>query len=227
MLAKFGPHNNDMTLHEWFEVTLRCLAHGKDEEEEFEAFIQILRKRFKVFDVATLQELTRLQLEQAATTAVGEQGRKGLANLVCKYLGAQGSPHLPPSEQESDAFACPNEVAKNQVQFGRVGKGGCNSTESNFPEAMLPSRRARTLKADELKLPIGLHEWMTMKCAPFNKEFRMPRDITTDITRTMGDWIISMFGCSPVRTRAPPPPLGLRVHPHVCLWWLHACRLPQ
>lgn len=194
----YGPHDDNMTLPEWFHLTLKRMAHGNDEEEEFTNFIGILRKEFKVFDVASLMQVTRLQLEQAATKAVGEQGKRGLVRMVCKYLGPEGSPHIPPSELSSDALGCPNDVHNQQLQFGRLGKGACNSTESNFPEAMIPSRRAKALSADELKFPAGLHNWLQKKCSQYNKDHRMTRDVTIEITRMVGDWVISMYGCSPV-----------------------------
>lgn len=198
MLPRFGPHDEDMSVHEWFDVTLKCLANDKEEEIEFHNFVSLLRQQFKVFDVAPLMQLTRLQLEQGASQAVGEQGKRGLVRMVCKFLGTEGCPHNPPLALESDAMGCPQQVEEQKVQFGRLGKGGCNSTESNFPEAMVPSRHAKTLNADDIKLPCGLQQWMQQKCAPFNKDHRMPRDVTVEITRTVGDWIISMFGCSPV-----------------------------
>lgn len=199
MLPKFGPHGEDMSVHEWFDLTLKCLAHGEEELAEFSNFVGILRKQFKVFDVASMMQLTRLQMEQCAAQAVGEQGKRGLVPMVCKYLGSEGCPHNPPSELVSDAMECPQQVEHHQIQFGRAGKAGCDSTESNFPEAMVPSRHAKTLKAEDIKLPLGLQQWMLKKCAPFNKDHRMPRDVTIEITHMIGDWIISMYGCSPVR----------------------------
>lgn len=202
MLPVYGPHDEDMTVGEWFELTLKRIAHGEEETDEFSNFIAVVRKLFKVFDVGSLMQLTRLQLEQAAIAAVGEQGKKGLVRMVCKYLGSEGCAHAPPLELTSDALQNPNEVENENILFGRAGKTGANSTESNFPRAMIPSRRTRVLYADELQFPPRLQQWIAEKCRPYNKEHKMPRDVATTITHTVGDWIVAMYGLSPVSTSA-------------------------
>lgn len=197
---QFGPHDGDLSTMEWYEKTLKLAAEDDEEREQFEQIIRSLRTKYKAKDVASLKELTKLQVEQAAATIVGDCGKRGVTHLVMKYLGTQGHPHQPPSELDDDAegIQMRQEAAEATVKFGRIGKTGRDSAESNFPEAMRPSSRNKFKVAEDIHFPEGLRTWLSDRCSVYSKMHPMGQDVTLEVSRVVGDWIISLFGTSPV-----------------------------
>lgn len=200
---------------EWLEMTLFRAAMDEEELEQFKKFGEILMRQWKARDVGTLLEMTKLQWEQAAVEATGEQGKKGLVRMCLKYLGTNGDPHVPPVEEPSEAIRNATAVMEKQVIFGRQGKTGAHSAESNFPEAMRPSSRApNVLSAEDLVFPRALEVWLQQKCALFDERHKMTHAETMEITHVVGDWIVTMFGTSPVCATSQHSTLVYRLHCH-------------
>lgn len=198
-----GPHDKDMDMREWFSLTLKRIADDADEARDWERLVGVLRRDFKCRDVGAVMELSRTQLEVAATTAVGPTASKGTVRLVLKYLGTSGQPHEPPSmPTESDSMQSAFAAREKTILFGRLGKTGVNSSESNFPESMFPSSTA-VISHSELVLPKTLKVFIKSKASQFNDTHpKMPQAVTLEIVEEVCDWVITTYGTCPVRFSA-------------------------
>lgn len=194
-----GDDDGSMTTDEWFDKTLMLTADDDDERMEYETFKSVLKRQFKAKYVHSLRQLTQLQMEQAAAEAVGENGKKGLAHQALRYLGQSFNKHEPPTELQSEGMGAAHAAQAAQLKFGRHGKTGVNSNESNFPESMIPSSKAKTLIASEITIPADLDEWLRTRCAQYSERHKMPQDVTIDIARKMHIWAVHWYGLSPVR----------------------------
>lgn len=136
----FGPHDADMDIKDFMHCTLSRVADNDEELQQFASFILNLRRDCKAFDVGALMELSLSQIMGAAEAAVGINAARGTARLLLKYLGSRGCPHQPPNATNSEGMLSFRLAADAQILFGRAGKGATDSMESNFPDAMRPSK---------------------------------------------------------------------------------------
>lgn len=210
--AVYGPHDDDLPLQKWFEITLACIAEDEQELDRWKMLMRTLRQQYACVDVGSLKELSRTQLEAAATTAIGQNAAKGTVRLVCKYLGPMGNPHVPPMIVGLDEPQWSSASAKEkQVAFGRIGKTGKDSAESNFPEAMMPS--SQTPLDGAIKFPTRLKSYLKDVAAKYNDHHPlMTQNVTMEVTEEVTDWIVSMYGTSPVRVLTRNTPQAICEH---------------
>lgn len=174
------------------------LADDELEIAQFKRMQSIWRSKFKCLDVGGLMHLSREQLEDAALQAVDENGVKGTVRMVLQYLGAKGCPHVPPAIKSSNAFETMIGNDGNKIMFGRAGKTGRDSSEHNFPDAMFPSSRMTFTRVADVKIPRELNHWLKSRAASYNEFNRMPQEVTMRMAEEVADWIVSVFGTSPV-----------------------------
>lgn len=194
---EFGPHDEDMTLDEWFHITLARAADDDQERKQWEAMVREWRSRYKCRDVGGLMQLTAEQLAQSAMIGVGPDGAKGSVRQVLKYLGPKHLPHQPPCPLDSEGLSA-LVGEKRQVLFGRPGKSARDSSEHNFPEAMQPSAKSKSIIINAITLPPSLKFWIQERAATYSAQHMMPQHETSKIAKAVADWAVSMFGVSPV-----------------------------
>lgn len=207
----YGPHDEDMDIRDFIGISLERIADTEEEKLEWARLEKVFRKEYKCIDVGSLMQLSKMQLESAATTAIGSSGAKGTVRMLLKYLGTKGEPHRPPELETSSSEALGQmTLAKDSViLFGRAGKSGVNSSEQNFPEAMRPSSSACT-RAQDLSLPKPLQDYLTTRASEFNERHpKMPPKVVKELTMEITDWIVSKFGTSPVNKVRPFGEWGL------------------
>lgn len=194
-----GPHDPNMTSRDWFNVTLARIAEDNEELANFERFMKVLRQECLAVDVETLQGLSMSQLLSAAASVFGDGAKKGMVRIVLKYLGSPGRPHEPPVPPESEALQAAAESKKVQIKWGRAGKTGANSNESNFPDAMVLSKQyAHVRDAGEIEFPDSIKRYIANEAARYSEEKPMDQGATVQIAHKMADWIVTAFGLSPV-----------------------------
>lgn len=201
-----------MDAQQWFELTLARSADDEEERTQFQSFMSIRRKSFKVRDVEGMKELSRTQLLMAAAEAVGEDGKRGLLRLVLKHLGTQGSHHVPPEPEVSEAMQTAMHVHRESIKFGRAGKTGMHSNEHNFPDAMRPSSKYADIKhGRDVQFPEELLTQLFEKADAYNEYRQMPQVVTMELASDVALWIVSSFGVSPVRRRTTVAAYGCSV----------------
>ena len=85
---------------EFFQHTLGQLYW--DDDDELNKVGQLARaydKRCKIDDVAGLLEATNAQHALAISAVYAAAEVDGVKKKILRYLGAQGTPHVPPEEQ--------------------------------------------------------------------------------------------------------------------------------
>lgn len=196
----YGPHDDDMTLRDWFDITLRRAADTEAEAEGWWGMMSHLRSEYSCREVGDIKLLARTQLEAAATTCLGSNPAKGTVRLVLKYLGSKGEPHIPPGIQTNDEGDIGGSSQQKDVKFGRQGKTGRNSNESNFPEAMQPSSSA-SLKSADVVFPKPLKQYLLQVEARYkDQHLLMPQRVAMELCEEVSDWVVSTYGTSPVRS---------------------------
>ncbi|KAL1524672.1 hypothetical protein AB1Y20_001248 [Prymnesium parvum] len=73
----YGPHDEELPVRDWFDITLARVADDEAEKEEWSQMARVWRSKYKCKDVGGLMNLSQEQLEQAAMEAVGLDGAKG------------------------------------------------------------------------------------------------------------------------------------------------------
>lgn len=196
---EMGPHDDGMSTREWFNITLARVAEDDNELKNFERFIQVLRQEYLATDVHTLKSLSMTQLLMAAASELGENAKKGMVRIFLKYMGTAGHPHEPPLPCESEAFNSCAQTKVEEIRWGKAGKSGINSQESNFPEAMVVSSKHAHIKhGSELQFPEDIKTMLAIEAAKHSEDNPMDQGVTMRITHAVADWIVQSFGVSPV-----------------------------
>mmetsp|Transcript_4593 Transcript_4593/g.7015 ORF Transcript_4593/g.7015 Transcript_4593/m.7015 type:complete len:254 (-) Transcript_4593:2064-2825(-) len=213
----YGPHDEELPVRDWFDITLARVADDEAEKEEWSQMARVWRSKYKCKDVGGLMNLSQEQLEQAAMEAVGLDGAKGTVREVLKYLGAKQCPHKPPPPTVSDGMHSLSHRGDKAVLFGRPGKTGRNSSEHNFPLAMEPSRLFQNIETDAIALPRTLKSWVEECASLYSTRHLMPQHETSRISRAVADWIVSIFGVSPVSPQTEVSASSNFLRSHDCL----------
>lgn len=93
----FGPHPDDMAVRDWLDSTFGALFNDDQEElDKIPPLVNSFRKHVKVFDVGGLKELSPKGWKVALARALPAAEVAGTLNILLKYLGVKGHPHVPP-----------------------------------------------------------------------------------------------------------------------------------
>ena len=80
-----------------------------DDDEELQRIpylVKALRKKLKVFDVGGLRQASASRLSSAFAEVLTEEEMPGVINMILKYLGSVGHPHIPPGKMQTPVLCC-------------------------------------------------------------------------------------------------------------------------